>query len=634
MAKHDVDAENIIGSAIGYNARVNNYYNQPAKFDKLENLEDYQPPKFPKPQNVDSSIEDLFNRNYGVLILGGEHEDKKDLALYFACKLGTTVLEWVKNESSQSLLAEIRRKGTDTGKKVPNNNKVFFLSNLSPQWINNEIQDLLEAAKKGENYIVATTNAAELSDSKYLFWNTSDKTPKYKPQELASALIEKLKCENKLSNETELEKHIREAVEKKLETYTEVKNCFYSLCNKELIAEQMVDDAIDNVLKDKEISLKQRFDNLLPPKKLLLIGLSLFDGLLEEQFFVALEIVVKEVWQQRDPTLVALDYQDLEDLRNYYNSPPVTDYDRDSDGFKFFNAENYPIKFAINKIEIRNSDRPRLLKIAWKTHRRQIINALEVIVSIVKESVEQKYGNWELYGDDFRQSLLHNTVSQTLSDIGAGEASAASEVRNPLLKLASYPKFEVKDVAAKAIARWYINYSSEQSQRKIFFATLIYFWSIATEKQEDASEIKELRENIGATVAMTISYAAINASSSKEFKDDFLNWLKELSTHPSRIVREHFGYHTLSYIVPIYIYLDELKESLKEWTQKYEELNHPIAVALARAHKEKPQEVKDLLEKWYNEAKQNMPEDKSDTQNERLLATVALTYGEIDYEKQ
>ncbi|MFB8789592.1 MAG: hypothetical protein U7123_12220 [Potamolinea sp.] len=627
----------------------NNTWHQQAEFLKRENLEDYKQPKFPTPQNADSRIEYL--RNHRVLILGGNHEDKSDLALYLAGQLqDATVWEWTGNGSPRSLLAEIRGEGTETGQNVQKNNRVFILFRLSPQQISHEIQNLLDAAEKGKNYVIATTDVPQkkwINTNQSLFWDTSITPPSYNPEDLASVLIYKLKEKIQklndkkiLFNEIEIEEHIRRSisVQKKINYFSQIDLCFQSLLHvllrEKSISTNEIDSAVEDATQSRENGLKIWFNSLENRDKLLVIGLSLFDGLFEDQFFAALETVLRQVWQQRDPTLVALDYQDLEDLGDYYNLSSVTYYYRDSDGFKFVNTENYPTEFAISKIEIGNpNDRPRLLKVAWNTHRRQIMNALGAIVNIVKESVEQKPGNWELYGNDFRRSLLHNTVSQTLSDIGLGEISAASEVRNPLLELASHQNFKVNDVAAQAIAKWYIDYSTPgQLQRERFFGTLTQFWRIATQKQENDSDVKLWQKNIGATVAMTISYAAINASSSQEFKQDFLNWLQELSTHPSPIVRERFGYHTLFYLVPMY--LDDLKETLKEWTQKYEELNHPIAVALARAYKEKPLEVKDLLEKWYNEAKQNMPKDKSDAPNERLLATVALTYGEIDYDNK
>jgi hypothetical protein len=626
-------------SPVNIGNTIQNIFYQKAEFLKRENLEDYKPPKFPKPHNADSRIEYL--RNHRVLILGGNHEDKSDLALYFAGQLqDATVWEWTGNGSPRSLLAEIRGEGTETDQNVQKTNRVFILSDLLPQQFKNDIQKFQDAAERGKNYVIATTDVPQkkwINTNPSLFWDTSITSPSYNPEDLASVLIHKLNDKTILPDE--IQKHIRSKTQAELNYFSQIKLCLQFLLRlllrKQSISTDEIDSAVNEARQSRENSLTIWFNSLKNREKLLVIGLSLFDGLFEDQFFLAFETVVREVWQQRNPKLVALDYQDLENLGDYYHLSSVTYYYRDSDGFKFVNAEQYPTEFAISQIEIRNSDdRLRLLKIAWKTHRRQIMNALVEIVNIVKESVEPKPVNWELSGDYFRRRLLHNTVSQTLCDIGLGEVSAASEVRNPLLELASHPDLKVKDVAAQAISKWYIDYSTqEQSQsRQRFFGTITQFWRIASQKQENNSDVELWQENIGATVAMTISYAAITASSSQEFKQDFLNWLKELSTHRSQFIRLHFGYHTLSYIVPVY--LDDLKESLKEWTQKHEELNYPIAAALALAYKEKPQEVKDLLEKWYNEAKQNMPKDKSDAPNERLLATVALTYGEIDYDNK
>jgi hypothetical protein len=557
----------------------NTYINQQTDFFKRQNLENYNSPNFPSLQNEDDILNDLLNNR--VLIIGGIHEDKSDLALHIAVEFrkeklkneSISIWEWQGSSNPQSLFADIRGEGFEEFKKGKPN--IIILSYLQNQY---DLSKLQNSAQTGKNYVIATT---DLPSNK---WD--------KLTEINSSFFRNISADN--------------------------------------------DDA-----KKRENHLKNFFVNLDNREQLLILGLSLFDGLFEDQFFAALETVVRDVWQQRDPTLVALDYQDLEKLGDYFELSEITYYDRTPDGFKFVNTEKYPTEFTINQIKIRNSnDRPRLLKVAWKTHRRQIMNALGAIVNIVRDSVEQKPGNWELYGTLFRRNLLHNTVSQTLCDIGLGETSAASEVRNPLLELASHENFFVKDVAAKAIAKWYINGvfqtapnspTASKTEKQIFFETLTHFWRIATQKQEDTSDPQLWRDRIGATVARTISYAAINCSSSDEFRTDFLNWLKELSVHHSQIIRLHFGYHTLSYLVPVY--LDELKELLKEWTQKHEELNHPIAVALARAYKEKSSDVKDILERWYDEAKK-ISKGTSDIKNERLLATVALTYGEIEYDNK
>lgn len=646
-----VEQKNIIGNIhtkgsvkIGDINKTEIYnFTQEPQFVKLESLQEYESPYFPNSPQANSKIDNLSKQK--LLVLAGNHEDKSDLALHLAVKLRKEKLtdesifiwEWQGSSNPKKLVAAIRGEGYEKFKK--NQHNIIILPDIQPQYNLNQIE---QAAGRGNNYVIATTDvpiAKWTVANKLVIWDTSTDPPIYQSKDLAEALIQKLN-DKKISLNDDLKLSIQESVGDYLKKIAEVEYCLQLLLTKKEISKITIHEAVCGARKNRKNSLKQWFNSsaLTDKEKLLVLGLSFFDGLFEDQFFAALEIVVRDVWQQRDPTLMALDYQDLENLGNYYELSERTDDEMNSNGFKVINTENYPTKPAIGKIKIRNyNDRPQLLEVAWKTHRRQIMNALGAIVNIVKESVEQQPGNWELYGTLFRRNLLHNTVSQTLCDIGLGETSAAIDVRTPLLELASHETFEVKDVAAQAIAQWYI-YGSIQEQslsRQRFFGTLTNFWSIATQKQiwsiatqkqKDASETEERQENIGAAVARTISYAAINTSSSEEFKQDFLNWLEEISRHPSQIVREHFGYHTLFNIVPVY--LDELKESLKEWTQKYEELNHPIAVALARAYKEHPSSVKDILDKWRNEARQNL----SDIKNERLLTTVALTYGEIEYD--
>jgi hypothetical protein len=242
--------------------------------------------------------------------------------------------------------------------------------------------------------------------------------------------------------------------------------------------------------------------------------------------------------------------------------------------------------------------------------------------------VKKESNNWELYGNSIRRNHLHSTIAQTLSDIGLVSTSAIAAVKDTLLQLASHPTFEVRNVAAIALARWYLD-----GRDRELFATLGQFWSIAVETKPDSQETEEWQDYIGATVAMTISYAAVNAPHD-QLLNEFLNWLKELSESKSFIVRAYFGYHTLSYLVPVH--LPVMKEMLKEIAQKHPDLHDAIARSLALAYTVRPNEVQKILDSWYQQSRDNLSTSNNNAEIKfgRLMATVALTYGEIEYDQQ
>src|SRR5919202_2470451 len=470
------------------NKTVIQYLQQQTDFVKGERLEEYKSPYFPSPKRADELIQNL--RGQRLLVLGGNHEDQSDIALHLAVKLcdeiqpelksvhsSISVWEWNGSSNPQSLFTAIRGEGNEEVSNKKNGTKIFLLPDLQPQ---HNLNQIYKAAEKGKNYVIATTNVplkkGKMTDEQKLpfWWEPSDKSPLYQPDDLAKALIQRLKKKKSLTKD--IESYIRIIIAQELKTVANVEACIQSLLSeKEPLSEEAVCKAVDSAKKNRKAFLETWFRTLESREQLLALGVSFFDGLFDDQFFAALEKVVRNVWQQRDSTLRALDYCDLENLGNYFEFSKITVYDSGSKGFKFVNAADYPMEIEVRVIEIRRTEDRRLLfKVAWDTHRRQILTALSEIVQMVKESVVKQPSNWELYGSSIRCDRLRHIVSQMISDLGLVSNSATSEVQEPLLQLAAYPAFEVQDVAATAMAKWYL-YGREQE----LFGTLRRFYSLA-----------------------------------------------------------------------------------------------------------------------------------------------------------
>lgn len=625
------------------NKTVNQYLQQNDWVER-ESLEEYKSPYFPSPINMGTLLDRLLKHR--LLVLGGDHEDKSDLALHLALKLrehiqlpshsdesNTSILEWNSISNTQSMLAGIRGEGIQKINKNKNIPAIFILPEIQPQ---HNLNLICKAAVTGNSYVIATAKVpvdkwAVTDNQKQLFWwEVSQEKNLYKPEDLGIAIVQRLKDRTKTQLSQSIELDIQQFVADNLQTVASIANCIQLLVTeRKPLSRETVLKAVTNAQKGREINLKEWFRNLEPREQLLALGLNLFDGLFEDQFFAALEQVVRNVWQQRDSSLRALDYCDLENLGNYFEFSKITAYDYSSNNFKFVKAEDSAIEIEIIRIEIRNPNNRRLLfKIAWETHPRLIISSLSEIVQIVKESVTKESSNWELYGNSIRRNRLHSTIAQTLSDVGLVSTSAIAAVKDTLLQLASHPTFEVRNVAAIALARWYLD-----GRDRELFATLRQFWSIAIEVKPDSPETEEWPNYIGSTVAMTISYAAVNATNDK-FLKEFINWLKELSESKSLIVRAYFGYHTLSYLVPVHLL--DMKAVLKEIAINHPDLHDAIARSLALAYTIKPNDVQEILDSWYEQSRDNLSRanNAAEIKFGRLMATVALTYGEIEYEQQ
>lgn len=629
------------------NKTINQYIQQQKDWFEQENLEEYKSPYFPSPISTERLMEQLLNQR--LLILGGDHEDKSDLALHLAVKLREyiqqlphsgeshiSIWEWNRSSNIQSILAGIQGEGIQEIKKNQNAPAILILSEIQPQ---HNLNTIYKAVGTGKNYVIATTKVpvdkwgTTANQKQLLWWQPSQEKTLYEPQDLGIAIVHRLK--DKILS-PDVESYLQQLVTEQLHTFTNVVDCIQLLNHeKKALSRETVLKAVKSAQQGREINLKEWFRNLELREQLLALGLSFFDGLFEDQFFAALEQVVSNVWQQRDSTLRALDYCDLENLGNYFEFSRINKSEYNSSNFQVVNTDDGEIDgeipIEVSRIKIRNPDDRRLVfKIAWDSHRRQIINGLSEIMQIVKESVTNERFNWELYGDSLLRNQLHTTIVQTLSDIGLVSTSAIAAVKDTLLQLASHPEPKVQNVAAIALARWYLD-----GRDREFFATLRQFWSIAVETKLDSQETEKWQDYIGSTVAITISYAAQNASNDK-FLKQFLKWLKELSKSKSSFVRSYFGYHTLYYLVPVH--LTVMEEMLKEIAQNHPDLHDAIARSLALAYKVRPNEVQKILDLWYQQSTDNLSKSNNNHAAEvtfgRLMATVALTYGEIEYDDQ
>ena len=392
--------------------------------------------------------------------------------------------------------------------------------------------------------------------------------------------------------------------------------------------------------QDQDDFVKNLYKSLSPREQLLAIGLSFFNGCFEDQLFAALERVIEDVWQKRESSLVSLDYSDLEKLENDYFELADNNnlYESEVSKFKIVETQFYPIDTCSLKI-LSLENRQALLKIAWKSYRRHIISALDVLVDLVQESVAEdnsyKKGQWELYGNKTRQERLRTVISETLSEIGWISSRALNSVQGPLLRLAKSENDRVRSVAASAISRWYAEGKNEQELLRLIQS----FYSLTIEKEyaennkfgieeieEESSENLEITaveksrnqqwykkevgiliknslltiwkkiqksqttsgdyyikakdesgDYIGATVAKIVGEAIYKYHSPQndELSNKLYDWLKELSESKLRLVHLYFGYNTLYWVVPVYLKDERISKMLKKIAQTHTESLYP-----------------------------------------------------------
>jgi hypothetical protein len=490
----DVEAETIQTGDINQTQNIYNQFQSADNFVKLSQqvLKDHNN-KFPQSNTILNTIVDKLNTENRLLVIGGEHEDKSDLALYIAIQFFQSLPS---DESYQST-------------------KVFIIDNFSPQNLTPDLQQLHESAKIGRNFIIATTEIPKIKwvQTNPDIWWEPKRERLYEKHSLSNFLWTRLKPEIQLKLREFLSKQ-SESVQAASETQTEGKEpetFLYQQVNDKgletlssiFACARGVDQFFQNPEDKLSLSaLEEIFKSANNPKEslekwykmylntreqFLAIALSLFDGLFEDQFFAALEKVVKEVWQQRDSSFQAFDYRDLDNLKNHFEFIEITVYSNKLKDFKFVKTKDYATELQIRQLKLnRVEDRRALFEIVWNSDRRKILTTLEVIKKLVLDSTNNNSYNWELYRSWIRRNNVRKVISTTLSELGMISSQTSSIVQEVLLRFAEKPNIGIQEVTAQAIARWY-----DQGAVEEFFSIVQLFYNDTLRAEESETQKRE-----------------------------------------------------------------------------------------------------------------------------------------------
>lgn len=539
-------------------------------------LERYKSANFKSPKIMSLFLEKL-NENRFLVLAGSSDVDKDSLVRHTASCLieklncdgdEITAKEWHRISDLQSIERELQ----DTKKPT-----VFILTQVTPQNISYDLASIQKASVLGGHYIVIST------DITFIAWRQPDNT----------------------------------------------KALWYVLSRESVAdAEQLI-----NTLSQEDSISKWYLQELKPRERLLALGLSFFDGLFEDQFFTALEEIVEKVWQRRDTSLRALDYCDLENLHNFFNFTETTD-----------RGTKITIRFP--------KHRRTLFKVAWNRDRRQILSALPVMVEIVSNSIGT-VTNPELYGDETKCREIRIAIAETISDIGS---ISEHSIQTSLLQLSANTNTLVQFTAAYAMARWR---DSDYALDRQLFNTLDSWLdlnkarhiiervdAILKERNQSDNEISKAEDYIKVTVALTVSYAALydpplGLHGSKGLSEELSDLLKKLANDTSKILRNTLLNHTLPMVLQIHLrqlsgWLHDIIQQQVSTSSSEDSILkfvHAVSESLALAYTREPEETVKIIENWTGEELQSIPEYKdisNITSRESLLATVALTYGNIE----
>ena len=665
------------------------------------NLRYVEPPNFESPGIAGELTVSLLRHQ--ILILGGSLQEKSTLAHHLAWCLRQqleadgsspnggciSIQEWIQHSGPARIQTALRGGKSRT---------LFILPQIQPHQVEHDPGKLGIDARKSGHYILATTDVPRdrwvngSRENLEPIWRELATATVYPPRYLGHFLRKELdRADEPLPEDLFPDGHPR-AFDADLErcrigdlTFLEAARRLGTPDRIRALAQWLtalsatppgaarLQQYIEH-LEGDQTAIAGWYRKLDHRQQLLALGLAMLDGLLDDQLFAALEILVEKVWRPRDPSLASFDYHDLEALSGY---------------FRRTSTQAGGIKVECNSDEQRQA----LLNVAWGLHRRQIIAAIPMLTEVVKaggdefsdpgekrqgrarklgqvaseatENLQQSerhedekesdaeaaavegagagrrddlyISRWrgygpasELYGSRHRQQRFFAAVSDFLSHLGL---LSPETVERCCLELASNPFRDVQVVAAKAMAKW----REHEEHEQLFFSTLHHWQNEAATKERIVRLFSGRRgfppspyANVRATISLAVSYASLYDPPNK-LSPQLRRLLDKLARDRHPVVRTRLRDQTLPLAVARH--RRQLDPTLKELA-RYTDLMSSIAFGWALACQADLEGSWELLDAWFRASRDEpaTPHRAKATVREAKLAVVALTYGYLDYQ--
>lgn len=591
----------------------------------------FTPPVYPDPPLAQSCFQQLYKHR--LLLLGGDPEIDKDafarylaafLRVFFIKKKGISkeaviVREWDGSNEQQRFETELIPK-TDVN--------IYILPQLTPKNIRHDLSTIYSCTQQSRVYVIASTNiprpAWKLSERDSVWWRELEAKKFYDGPYLAELLYQALlTSEESLQAKLDYDR-LRINVPLLPNGNRTIRTLAHDLGNASNIAffvrllvskrgpfdDQAVESLLHRVQSGTTADKLIRWYRILNYREqLLALSLGFFEGLIDSQFFAALEVLMSEAWSIRDRSLRAFDSVDLDNLRDFFEPVRMRNRER--------------------KIQSRPPyQRSELLKIAWEMHYRQIVAALPVLVRLVTEVVDGQIARSELYGTDQRRRQLRSTISEALSDIGL---LSSSTVQPTLLTLAVNPNIHVQLTAARAVARWR-DYNADNQLFDILHKWLENKQVLRDVKSllHEAHDDRDPRAVLHAFCALTLGIAA-QYDSPNQISPKLLDILDITLNDNDPLVQHYVTTQLLDTILPRH--LAQLQERLHNQITKPEAVSI-MSNLLTQIYVRAPETVWNTLEQWFKDTLRLPLHNRIQAEpREYVLATIITTYGSI-IEKQ
>lgn len=415
-------------------------------------------------------------------------------------------------------------------------NTIFILPEVSQDLLIDQfLTELIPSLAQRQQYLILTTTTSRniLDQNKTItrLWSEPEKTI-YNAKYLSAELEQKLKdTEKRLperllirlkEGQPELGYSLKKiAIQLKQPVYMDA--FVERLCNdNELVTKEYIQGLIQNCRAERDEDRIRYLYYHLPQRRdqLLVVGLCIFGGVTETQFFQLLERVIKSNWQYAFAEIEILDYYHLHHLRLFFR------YDEQD-------AKQYSVERNI--LPRYTNQWWHLLLIIWESHRNHLRKIFPELAAIVIDSVT---GHRNDYGNVQQRQRLRDSIGNLFSNVGR---ISLPSIEDTLLDLASYRSPSIQAVVAGAVARWYDKNEKIDAREQLF--NLIHCWlSIDWGKESNWKSNQRELTYIRLTVARTLNQILDKVTGS--LPDPLPNLLLDLLDNNDKVLR--FFYSNIS----------------------------------------------------------------------------------------
>lgn len=561
-----------------------------------------------------------------LIFLHGDFSNIKQLAKLCASHIfdtvkakklgeGFCVYEKLKLEDNAKLTTYIEHKYEHGG--------VFILPDLTPMNLTHCTEDISKLGH-GKHYLIIITqtpisawrsivkdiDSLWFSPVELMLFNSEQRS------EIFLSLIEKEKSRNKIfSAKVKLEESDWLSATKNIDSLSKMNELI------DLVAEQCTDIKIDLAFvksKQQEIldtdwrfRCKTWFYHLSERHQLLVLGLSIFNGVFSEQSFAILDKFVKTTWKNRSINLVCYDYKDIEDISRYYR---IIDAGLISERIE-------PISAGVAQ---------QIINICWGSHRRYIVTALPEVLQLLRDSISYDASlNTELYQNYTYRDQLRQSASVFLGIVGCHNLKLLEE---ELFLLLPEKNPGIQKIVSSALTYVYLNTNEQQ------FLKFLAAWNDDADKKTRLGQIIAVynRDNTLApavyfqiSTLLTISHISVYCEPNNLSENLVPLFFKVINHSGDESVRKTLEIRVLPTL--LYHHFSQFQDNIIDFICHFH-LTENLPVTLASVFSSQPEHIWRLLDSWFEESKQaNDYKSKNFTDRLKVLCVAVKTLGYIDY---